>query len=115
MAVHAEEVTNHSEEVPDHPAFRTKHPGEFTFEKVLVVLAVITGIEVVVSTLYSDYGLALSITAILLVFFSLTKATMVGAYFMHLFYEKRPFVIFMIGFGFPMLIVIPIALMVVTV
>ena len=101
--------------VPEHPAFRTKDPGEFTFEKVLIVLAVLTGIEVVVSTLYSDYGLSLIITALLLIFFSLTKATFVGGYFMHLFYEKRPFVIFMIGFGFPFLIVVPIALMVVTV
>ena len=101
--------------VPDHPAFRTKHPGEFTFEKVLIVLAVLTGIEVLVSTLYSDYGLSLIVTALLLVFFSLSKATFVGGYFMHLFYEKRPFIIFMLGFGFPMLIVLPIALMVVTV
>ena len=105
----------HADMVPDHPAFRTKHPGEFTFEKVLIVLAVLTGIEVLVSTLYSDYGLSLIVTALLLVFFSLSKATFVGGYFMHLFYEKRPFIIFMLGFGFPMLIVLPIALMVVTV
>lgn len=100
---------------PDHPAYRSKHPGEFTFEKVLIILGVITFVEVLVSTLYSDYNLALVITAILLVFFSLAKATFVGGYFMHLFYEKRPFVIFMIGFGFPMLIILPVAIMVVTV
>lgn len=105
----------HAEAVPNHPAFRTKHPGEFTFEKVLIVLAVLTGIEVVVSTLYTDEHLNIIVIGLILVFLSLTKATFVGGYFMHLFYEKRPFVIFMLGFGFPMLIVLPIALMVITV
>lgn len=109
------EAHANAETVPNHAAFRAKHPGYLTFEKVWIILAILTGIEVVVSTLYTDYGLSIIVTGLILVFFSLSKATFVGGYFMHLFYEKRPFVIFMIGFGFPMLIVLPIALMVVTV
>lgn len=101
--------------LPDHPAFRSKHPGNFTFEKVLILLGVITVIELAVSTLHSDGTIQLGIAAVLLIFFSLVKATLVGGYFMHLFYEKRPFVIFMLAFGFPFLIVLPIAIMVITV
>ena len=96
--------------VPDHPAFRSKHPGPMTFEKVLVFLAIVTLIEVIVSTLYSDKTIGLAIAAFLLVFFAFSKAITVAGYFMHIFYEKRPFTIFMIAFGFPMMIAAPIAL-----
>lgn len=106
--------------VPDHPAFRSKHPGYLTFEKILGALAVLTFFETVVSvtfvkeSLYSNQTAVIMI-ALLLLFTSLVKATLVGGYFMHVFYEKRPFTIFMIAFGFPALIVLPIAIMVVTV
>ena len=106
--------------VPEHPAFRAKHPGVLTFEKVLILLAVITMVEALISvlfvknSLYSDPNGIMTI-ALVLIFFSLVKATLVGGYFMHLFYERKPFSIFMISFGFPMLIVLPIAIMVVTV
>lgn len=104
-----------TESLPDSAAFRTKHPGPLTFEKILVALAVLTILEVIVSTGYSDFHIDILIIAPILVFFSLVKATLVGGYFMHIFYEKKPFTIFMIAFGFPMLIVLPIAIMVVTV
>lgn len=106
-------------QVPDSPAFRTKHPGYLTFEKVLIALAIITIFEALISVLfvkpsmYSDQTEVI-IIALLLCFTSLVKATLVGGYFMHIFYEKKPFTIFMMAFGFPLLIVTPIAVMVVT-
>ena len=104
--------------LPDHPAFRTKHPGHLTFEKILGLLAVVTLIEVLISTAHTDglfgFQATLAVTAILLIFFSFFKASLVAGYFMHLFYEKRPFVIFMLAFGFPFLIVVPVAIMVIT-
>lgn len=104
-----------TQDFPDHPAFRTKHPSEGVFEKVLIILAVFTAIEITISLLLEQGTLPLIIAGLLLIFFALTKATFVGGYFMHIFYEKKPFTIFMIGFGFPMLIVTPIALVALTI
>ena len=102
-------------ELKEHPAFRTKHPSEGVFEKILIILAVFTMIEVIISLLLENGTLPLIVAGILLVFFAFSKATFVGGYFMHIFYEKKPFTIFMIGFGFPMMIVTPIALVALTI
>lgn len=106
--------------VPNHPAFRSKHPGTLTFEKVLILLAVITMVEALISVLFVKNSLysnsnELMIIVLILAFSSLVKATLVGGYFMHIYYEKKPFTIFMIAFGFPILIILPVAIMVITV
>ena len=105
--------------VPNAAVFRAKHPGALTFEKELILLAIITMIEALVSVLFVKPSLYTDQTQFMLVilvlaFFSLVKATLVGGYFMHIFYEKKPFTIFMISFGFPILIILPVAIMVIT-
>lgn len=111
--VHANAHAN-TREVQNSPAFRTKHPGPLTFEKILLTLAILTVFEVIISTIYTDFHVDIILIAIILVFFSLVKATLVGGFFMHIFYEKKPFTIFMIAFGFPMLIVLPMAIIIIT-
>ena len=69
-------------EASKHAAFRTKHPGNLAFEKVLGDLAIITIVELLISNLHSDgkFGVhqTLSIAAILQIFKTLVKPTLDG-------------------------------------
>ena len=103
------------ENLPDHPAFRTKHPGKNIFEIIFVVLAVFTLIELAISAMLEGGSLPREISIFLLVFFALVKAILVAGYFMHLFYEKSPFRIFLIAFVIPMFLALPVAIVAMTV
>jgi caa(3)-type oxidase subunit IV len=110
------EIVNTKDHTKDHPAFRTKHPRKNMFEYIMITLTVFTTIELVLSYLYTDSGtLSLEVAAALLITFAVVKAILVAGYFMHMFYEKKPFLIFLVSFVFPILLALPIAIVAMTV
>lgn len=77
------------------------HPKPLHYVGIFVALAVLTGIEIVVSTAIA--GSALRV--VLLLALAVSKATLVALYYMHLRYDSRMFaviflipVVFFIGF-----------------
>jgi caa(3)-type oxidase subunit IV len=98
-----------TENVPEHPAFRTTHPRKNMFEYIMITLTVFTAIELILSYLYTDSGtLSLEDAAVLLLTFAVVKAILVAGYFMHMFYEKKLFLIFLVSFVFPILLALPL-------
>ncbi len=80
------------------------------YEKVWFSLLVLTIIEVLVG---SDFFINLTtktIQILVLITLAITKAALVGAYFMHIKFEKHPLWVTFLTFGFPILLGGPIAL-----
>ena len=104
-----------TQNVPEHPAFRVKHPGSNVLEKVMITLTVFTFVELAISFLLEGGTLTLEIAGVILIVLALIKATLIAGFFMHLFYERKPLFIIFIAFVGPMLIALPIAFVALTV
>lgn len=102
-------------ETMDHAIFRAKHPGYQVFEKVIILLAAFTLVELVISVLHEGGTLTLELTALFLLVIAVIKATMIAAFFMHIYYERKPLVVFFFGFVAPMMVALPIALVALTI
>ena len=98
--------------LPEHPAFRIKHAGYLTFEKVIITLAVATLVELSISLLLEGGTLPLEIAALCLIVIAIFKGTLIVGFFMHLFYERKPLIIALLGFVAPMLVGLPVALVI---
>lgn len=90
--------------------FEVKHPPKYTYEGVFGGLFILTALEFAVSELMHLDTLPFVFGAFLLVVMAVVKAVLVGGFFMHIFYEKKPLVILFITFLFPLMIGVPIAL-----
>ena len=64
------------------PGEVTKHPTQFKYVMIFLIMVVITGIEIAVS--YSEGSVTSGVIVALLLFFAILKFGMVAAYFMHL-------------------------------
>jgi caa(3)-type oxidase subunit IV len=82
------------------------------YGKVLIILGVVTLIEIFVGIAMDAggdgtvYGLKLFVLMMIAIF----KVVMIVAFYMHIKYETRPFLLAAIVFIFPLLIITPIAL-----
>ena len=102
-------------ETLDHAVFRSKHPGYQTFEKVIILLAVFTLVEIAISMLHEGGTLTLEITALLLLSIAVVKAVMISGFFMHIYYERKPLVVVFFCFVAPIMVALPIALVALTI
>ena len=81
---------------PEEGGTSHDHPGEAQYIKIALILAVITGIEVV----FSYWDAVEGILAPSLIFMSIVKFIMVVAFFMHLRFDSRLFRrLFVAGIG----------------
>lgn len=79
---------------------------------VLIFLGVVTAIEIVLGITLDQFGdgTVSSLKLSILMFIALVKASTIVAYYMHVKYEKRPWMLAAIVFAAPLLITMPIAL-----
>ncbi len=80
------------------------------YEKVWFSLLVLTIIEVLVGSQGFVELFTKSFQILVLIILAITKAALVGAYFMHIKFERHPLWVTFLTFGFPILLGGPIAL-----
>ena len=95
-------VSESNQSIEDHSG-NTK-----TYIYVWIALLALTAVEIVLTFL--DLGL---IGTILILVFTLAKAVLVAAFFMHLLYEKRRVFLTLTVFILPVLIVVPMTLLII--
>ena len=115
------ETSSKKSEMHDHST-----AGEGTYEKVIIILAVFTALEFLVSSFISSgqfeiggfgfvlttiiFSLDFTLGVIILLSLAIIKVLLVALIFMHVKYEKNWLLIFAITFGLPIFLVLPIVI-----
>ena len=114
-------LSSNKKEVRDHNT-----PGEGTYEKVIIILAVFTALEFLIASFISSgqfeigaFGVVLTtinisldfaLGVIILLSLTVIKVLLVALIFMHVKYEKNWLLIFAITFGLPVFLALPIVI-----